>query len=103
MKTCQLVLGIALGLLAGGCGHVNEGNAGSGTVYSPRNAADQTELLAKKIYVDGQASSPSEARMKAAEQVNQNWATESRRVEKKRAEEKFTKELNELELPMKTN
>lgn len=97
MKNAIRWLGIAVGLAGAGCSHYQDTDSSAG-VRSAREFAEATESEARRIYKNGQASSLSEARMKAAQCVNTNWATESRRIEKKRAQEKFTKELSKLDL-----
>jgi hypothetical protein len=97
MNSRGLLIGAAtVAFIVSGCGHVNETESGNASAYSARESAVQTEDLARKLYDNGQASSMNEARSKASAQVNANWATESRRVEKKRAQEKFTKELDKM-------
>lgn len=99
MKSRVLLTGVVatVALLVSGCGHVDETASANSMAYSARDMAAQSEDLARKYYENGQATSMNEARTKASAQVNTNWAAESRRVEKKRAQEKFTKELTKME------
>ncbi len=89
------VVGIVIGAV--GCSHYQDTGSDAG-VRSAREFSEATESEARRIYRNGQASSMNEARMKASQRVNTNWATESRRIEKKRAQQKFNQELSELDL-----
>lgn len=96
----KIVVGILClaGFLAGsGCATYDD-TASTEGVLSARDFSEQSEAEAQRIYRNGQAKNMSEARLKAAGQVNSNWAAESRRVEKKRAQAKFSKELSKLDL-----
>lgn len=97
MKAAIRFWGMAVVLASAGCSHYQDTDSSAG-VRSAREFAQETESEARRIYRNGQAKDMSEARMKASARVNNNWATESRRIEKKRANEKFAKELSKLDL-----
>jgi len=93
MKTLIIVGFIALALC--GCKSPKTTEAAP-PVKSEREYAERTEAVAQELYKTGQAPSIDAARAQANADANQEWAAAAKAAQKKKSEEKISKDLDKM-------
>ncbi|MES2692993.1 MAG: hypothetical protein V4773_05930 [Verrucomicrobiota bacterium] len=90
MKTFMLVAVAAL--LGSGCAS-SKATRENVPLKSEREYAEASAARAADLYRTGQATSPAEARLRAAGEANQAWAAAAKTAESKAQQAQFDKEL----------
>gem|GEM_PF-5792061 len=91
-----LITMVAVALMACGC-RSPRSSSENPPLRSEREYAENREARAQNLYRTGQASSLSEARLQAAGEMNNEWAAAARAAERNAKQEKFEKDLSQIE------